>query len=267
MLESRTISGITLHFPVEEQAAAEIIAAACSRSMTLIHDLWKVPAPKDCRVYVMTHWLSFLIHSTPWPFKILYTLTFLIWVGRVQHIWRLAGGWTQVLGKRVVVGIKPARLLENSDRSIGEKIFNKIEPIERKIELITAHELTHAHTLPLKLPSWLNEGLAMVTSDRLLGEATVKEETLTALATEDGLAKYPALSIQFIRGYWLVRYLLDVHPAFLSDLLVHPIRPNDVEKRIAALLQIDPKAFWRQTDAKTAEYFMSRSNTPGSAYR
>ncbi|MBN1371026.1 MAG: hypothetical protein JW987_03620 [Anaerolineaceae bacterium] len=254
-MQSRQIAGLTLFYAPEERAAAEIIAPACSCSMELIPRMWNLRPPQDCRVYVMTGWFSFIIQSFPWPIKILYTATIPFWAGRVQRTWTIAGGWTFNTGRRIVVGVKPARLLETADRSIGETIFNKIEPIEDKIASITAHELTHAHTLPLRLPAWMSEGMAMLTADRLLGLETVKTETLSALIDEEKLKTYPAMTIPFIRGYWLTRYLLETQPAFFSDWSAYPARAKTLEKEIAGLLGIQPQTFWKEAGALVAAYF------------
>lgn len=254
-MQSRKIAGLTLFYAPEERAAAEIIAPACSRSLELIPRMWNLRPPQDCRVYVMTGWFSFIFQSFPWPLKILYAATIPFWAGRVQRTWAIAGGWTFNAGRRTVVGVKPARLLEAADHSIGETIFNQIEPIENKIASITAHELTHAYTLPLRLPAWMSEGMAMLTADRLLGLDTVKPETLSALVDEGKLNAYPAMTIPFIRGYWLTRYLLETQPAFFSDWCAYPARTKTLNKEIAELLGIHPQTFWKEAGPLIEAHF------------
>ncbi len=252
-------AGFHLHYPPQDEASAALVAKACQRSLPVIRKLWQIPAPQDCHITLMTGWLSYLFQTAPWCYKLLYAATFFFWVGQVQRVWSGVGGWTSVLGSRVLIGIKPARLLEKSDSSLGGIIFRKAGSLEQKMAIITAHELTHAHTLPLKLPTWLNEGLAMLTCDRLLGITTVREETLEALATADGLVSYPALTIPFIRGYWLTRYLLEVQPGLLRELLAQPVSRPDLERRIAAALGIQAQSFWREAGPLAAQYFLQRA--------
>jgi hypothetical protein len=57
---------------------------------------------------------------------------------------------------------------ENSQTpdAMGESIFAKEENPEQILLPIVCHELTHACSSHLDLPTWLNEGLAMVSVDR-----------------------------------------------------------------------------------------------------
>ena len=45
-MESRVIDGLTLFFPAEERAAAELIGRACTAGITLIGNLWGVSNPE-----------------------------------------------------------------------------------------------------------------------------------------------------------------------------------------------------------------------------
>jgi len=55
-----------LSFDREEVAAAQIIGAACERSVPLIQRLWGLQTPADCHVYVMTAPVKFAFRSSQW---------------------------------------------------------------------------------------------------------------------------------------------------------------------------------------------------------
>jgi hypothetical protein len=154
----------------------------------------------------------------------------------------VAGGWNQTYGRRTATGIKPPRLIrEAATTSPGEKIFVTVEDLEEKIRHITCHELTHAFTSHLKLPVWLNEGLAMVTVDMLAGRPTVKKDTLCLL---EGLEDDWPLGARgtdseglvqlYARSYWLVRYLTETQFDTLKALLEKRQNHRALEQRLAA---------------------------------
>lgn len=269
-METMAIDDLTLFFDSEEREVAQLISQACEKSARLIHECWGLVTPPDLRVYVMTSWLRPLFHAAPWPWRILLSAALPLWGWRARRLWPLAGGWAQQFGRRRMVGIKPPRLIQASDRSIGERIFVKQENIDSKVQQIACHELTHAFAAHLRLPVWLNEGLAMVTVDRFLGQPTVKEETFAALARSSGAAKssrYPwfttqdpdAIVVLYVRGYWLVRYLEETRPGLLKSLLTRRYRHDDLEGRIASAFGIGREEFWREIDGMMAARFAAVS--------
>ena len=72
--------------------------------------------------------------------------------------------------------MKPPRLIQAGDGSIGERIFVKEAQVENKVQQIAYHELTQAFVAYLRLPAWLNEGLARLTVDRFTGHPMVRED-------------------------------------------------------------------------------------------
>ena len=64
-MEIRSIDNLTLLYLPEDREAAELIGESCRQSMRLIEETWRVPAPGDCRVYVMTDPYEFIFHSAP----------------------------------------------------------------------------------------------------------------------------------------------------------------------------------------------------------
>ena len=74
-MEAKSIDGLTLFFDVEQREAAELIGRACEQATQLIQAHWGLDTPVDCRVYVMTSWLRFVLHAPPWPWRILVGIT------------------------------------------------------------------------------------------------------------------------------------------------------------------------------------------------
>ena len=192
--------------------------------------------------------------------------TFPLWYGRVSKMWTYAGGWVQRYGRRIAVGIKPPRLIRVSDRSIGELIFVPEKDPEHKLQSVTCHELTHAFTSHLKLPMWLNEGLAMVTVDGMVGAPTVKPETLDTLRTSSGKAGMGSygklragdtqgLVYHTVRGYWITRYIEEVHPGLIGRLLTQRQSHSALETELASELGQDRTGFWSSIDKVVVAHF------------
>jgi hypothetical protein len=264
-----SINGLALFFSAEEQNSAELIQQACERSVRLIQENWGLDIPKDCRIYVMTSWFGFVFQSAPWPWRILLALTLPLWAMRAQQTWALAGGWEQRYGQRRAVGIKPARILQLSDKRLGDRIFVKEANIDEKLQSITCHELTHAFTSHLRLPAWLKEGLAMVVVDRFFDKPTVQYETLAVLEhssdqhNPDGYQKLRlederAVVYLYARSYWLTRYIEETRPGLLRDLLSHGCPHNELENRIARAYEKSLEEFWEEIDEVLVSYFRQK---------
>jgi hypothetical protein len=272
MMEQISLDGLRLYYEVEEREASEVVRRACERTLFLVRDTWGLGAPAECRVYVMTSWVQFLLHSSPWYWKIPLALFLPLWVLRVRRYWRVAGGWTQRYGKRIAVGVKPPRIIEQADRSLGERIFVKEEDLQRKMEQITCHELTHALTSHLNLPMWLNEGVAMVMVDHYVGDATVKQETLQALQPTMG-GESPgsyrsvsprdrdALVYHSVRGYWITRYIEDTRPELLKGLFSKCLGHHVVEEKIASAYGMNREDFWAGIDGLLVAHFQGEFPT------
>jgi hypothetical protein len=269
-METRSIGNLTLHFDAGEEAAAELIGSACERSLDLIRDLWGLEAPEGCRVYVMTSWPRTLFHAAPWPWRIYLAITLPLRYARIQKVWGMAGGWAQRYGQRRVIGIKPPRLLQEVDAGLRERIFVRREEDEW-VQHNACHELVHACSDHLGLPTWLHEGLAMVTVDRFAGRPTVKAETLAALANGPGetrpwgrvgvLSADPdALMALAVRGYWITRYLAEVEPGLLKGQLARPQSHEALEGALAAGLGMSGEELRDQIDGLVASHFKGVEN-------
>jgi hypothetical protein len=178
---------------------------------------------------------------------------------RVRKLWQSAGGWAQAYGKRRAVGVKPPRLVQLGDKSIGDRVFVRVDDVREKVQHNTCHELVHAFTAHLKLPAWLNEGLAMVTVDRYVGRPTVRCETLEALerrCQETDVERKRKMRVgdegwvayHYVRGYWLTRYLEETRPGLLKGLLSRHHGHRELESKIAAAYGMEPEEFWEDID-------------------
>lgn len=260
-VERMKLDRLTLFFDPSERQAAELIAGACTQSVRLILESWGLDVPDDCRIYVMTSWLHFMFHAAPWPWRIWMGLTLPLWAGRARKMWPVAGGFHQPYGRRRAIGVKPPRLMVQTEHMIGERLFVPAEnqDLERKARHAACHELVHACTAHLGLPMWLNEGLAMLTVDRFAGEPTVRQDTLQTLArapSSSAPMSYQRLRVEdrdavlyhAARGYWLTRYLAEVHPDVLRQLLVRHLDRPAIQRLVAQGIGLDPETFWEAID-------------------
>lgn len=267
-MEKVSINGLTLFFDAEERDAAELIQQACAKSVPLIHKNWGLKSPQDCRVYVMTSWLRFAFHSAPWPQKILLAVFMPLWAFRARKIWPYVGGWERSYGHRQTVGVKPPYLIQLGDSRLGDRIFVK-EDVYEKVQSVTCHELVHAFTAHLKLPMWLKEGLAMVTVDRYFEKPTVQNETLEIFEdwshkTDPGrdearrVGNQDALVYQYVRGYWLTRYIEDTRPGLLRELISQFEDHKELESKIARSYGKKSEEFWDEIDRVVVYHFKQK---------
>jgi hypothetical protein len=265
-MESRTISGVRVVDRPGEQDSVDLIGAACEQAVPLIQESWGLETPEDCRIYVMTSWLGFVFQSAPWHWRLLLGATMPFWCFRARRTWPYSAAWTQRYGKRAAIGVKPPRLLEQSDRSIGVRMFVEEKDMKVNVQHVTCHELVHACSAYLKLPTWLNEGIATVTVDRFLERPTIREETLEFIGdflpkgappTYRELSRMSGEAIAYhgMRGYWLVRYLEEKHPGFLRRMFSLHRDPRVIEREMMFELGMEPGSFWREIDDVMVGHF------------
>ncbi len=268
-MASRTISGVRLVVDPGEQDTVDLIGVACGKAVPLIQECWGLETPRDCRIYVMTSWLGFVFQSAPWHWRIMLGATIPLWYSRARRTWPYSAAWTQRYGRRVVIGVKPPRLLEQSDRSIGVRIFVEEKDMRVNVQHVTCHELVHACSVHLRLPTWLNEGIATVTVDRFLERPTFREETLefergfprkAAPPTYRELSRMGGEAIAYhgVRGYWLVRYLEEKCPGFLKRMFLLHRDPRTIEREMIAELGMEPGSFWGEIDDVVVGHFERR---------
>jgi hypothetical protein len=259
-------AGVAVFYEDVDRDTAEVVAGACARAGPHICSSLGIGAPSDCRVYVMSSWAGFIFHSAPWEWRILLALTFPFWFTRVKRMWGYSAGWAQRYGRRRAVGVKPPRLVELTDRSVGAEIFVKEPDAARQVQNVTCHELTHAFTGHLRLPIWLNEGLAQLMVDEVYDTVTVRSDTLSMLEdppVKPGPGNYrrlragdtKALAYHFVRSYWLTRYLRETSPGTLPGLLSSRKRARALEREVASACGMEAATFWLRVDGTLLSHF------------
>lgn len=258
-MEKIPISGLTIYYDAEEREAVDEIVLACERSIQTITSSWQLAVPQDCRVYIMTTWPRCVFQGAPFGSQIILGLTLPLWYTEFKKRWYYAGGWSQSYGDRQVVGIKAPRLIAQTPDPMGESLFIKQENLEQKVLSIVCHELTHAFSSHLRLPAWMNEGLAMVSTDRCQGRPTVLQDTLQLLKDENqeqravekinlNTQNREEVVLLYVRGYWLTRYMVETQPELVQKLLSQPISHQELEGSISSELGIGRDTFWQEID-------------------
>jgi len=254
----------------DERAMVDLIDSACAEALQLIQTSWGLDAPEDCRIYVMTSWPRFIFQSAPWSWRILLAVTLPFWSFRARRTWPISAAWTVRYGRRVTIGVKPPRLLAQSDKRFGVRMFVEEKDMPTNIRRVVCHELTHACSAHLRLPAWLNEGVAAVTVDRFAGRRTILIETLDLIRDHQPKAPpptYRALArmsgedfvYHAVRGYWVVGYVEDRCPGFLKSKFAQAWRADSIEPEIAIELGIRPENFWSEIDAAIVDHFAQTS--------
>ena len=249
-----------------EQATVDLIDGACAEALQLIQQSWGLGAPQHCRIYVMTSWLRFVFQSAPWSWRILLAPTLPVWGFRARRTWPISAAWTMRYGKRVAIGVKPPRLLAQSDRRFGVRMFVEEKDMPTNIWRVVCHELTHACSAQLQLPAWLNEGIATVTVDRFAGKRTILTETLNLIRDYQPKAPPPSYRelsrlsgesfvYHAVRGYWLTGCVEKKCPGFLKRKFSQGWQPRTIERAIAIELGMQPENFWSEIDAAVVDHF------------
>lgn len=129
----------------------------------------------------------------------------------------------------------------------------KYKSNEEYLKSIYAHELTHAFSNKLKLPQWLNEGIALYTSEDVLNDRIVSKNSLELLNKESTKINISRLIIDseikmaytYIKGYWTIKYLNEIYPGFIKRVF-KKYNGNDIVNEILKKLDLETK--WRRFD-------------------
>jgi hypothetical protein len=271
-MKTETIGQVTVVYDPAEQETADLIAGACEKALQIAQADWGLDPPGDCRIHVMTSWWDFVFQSAPWSWKVLLGATVPFWVFRVRRTWPYSAAWTQRYGKRIAIGVKPPRLLEQSDRSIGVRIYVEEKDMRINVQNVTCHELVHACSAHLRLTTWLNEGIAVVSTDRFQGRPTIREETLAFIRDFEPKAPPPtyrelsrmdleAIAYHGVRGYWIALYLEKTHPGLLRRMFSQGQDGQAIERAVIAELGMEPEQFWQDIDGLATDHFGREGNS------
>ena len=230
LAEQRIVAGVPIHYAGAHWRTAEAMAEAVEKTVALLSERWRLAVPTACRLFVLSDWHELIDRTAPSLWRPLIRLTRALWRKRVDRAMAMAGGITIPWRSRPVVAVKPAEALGPEPHGLGARLFVPVEdPLER-VRHITCHELTHASTAHRRLPTWLNEGIAMRAVDHLVGHPTVLD-TSRALAKQDPALlderAYRRLEAEdedlllelYATGYWTTRRLDERDPEQLLALL------------------------------------------------
>ncbi len=262
-------SGYRVYFEEQDRAEAGQACQALELGLGCIQRRWRLQPPSDLHMVMMTGWWSYILAAAPPAWIIYLILTYPLWAWRVRRTWKFVGGWQNRYGSRFVLGVKPPRLLAVADRSMGRRVYVDVPDLSEKMRHMIYHEVTHACAAHLRLPAWLNEGLAMLTVDGIVGWRTVQPGTVEMLnrgaAVTRGrhMARLDPDSVValYTRGYWICRYYEETHPGLLGGLLQRPLGRRKIEALLAKALNLPPERFWTDIDRVVKGYF--QANPPG----
>lgn len=257
---------IIIYFDDIDKQEADFFEIHIKQSINIIQKTWNLNDPKGLRIYIMDDWKKFIFHSAPLLSCVLFVLFYPFLSTRIKKIWSFCGGWFMPYPGRLTVGIKPARIYRLANTKISEMLFFKEEDEKVKLQNIMCHELTHAYCYKLKLPVWLNEGLAIITAEKYLGKQTVREDSLQMLKSPPDkikLRSYRHLSnmdddtiaYHYVKGYWLTLFLLKEYPSILLGLLRKHQSNRVIEKKISNALKVDRKELWEAAPAIVLSHF------------
>jgi hypothetical protein len=254
--------GLTIIYREGDENDACFVQNACSRALPVINNLWNLSAPKESRILITCSPIAPIFRFAPWYRKLYYGITFIFWTQSLRDRWRTLAAFTS----HNWIAMKPIRALVASDASIGKRIFHKTDDPETKLTHIVSHELTHVCSRHLKLPMWLNEGLALLTTDVCLGQNTIRSETLEILGRSvkryapQEYARMTSMTEETIvahyaRGYWITRYFREQHPETLRSLLSQRLKRRQLEEKLAAAVGLERLHFWDKIDKMVFSHY------------
>ncbi len=273
MLEIKTEAGIPVLYSERNEEIAKAISGTFDEIIPLIEKLWGLKVPHNCRFYILDSMLNFVYHSSSWLKKVLLTIFFPLWYPRAKGIWKVSGGWTLRGRKNPACGVKTPEMIQKiseSPDSMGKEIFNDVPDMVERAKNFACHEMVHAFSSHLLLPLWLNEGIAQVTVDKWRGETTVPDGSISYLNQENKGGKPSEYSdikgkerqnliYQFLRGYWLTRYIMETHPQLIRETMAKGKIGKAAEKTIlnhlAQKMDFAVEEFWQKIDGVVVEYF------------
>lgn len=262
--------GYRLYYEEQDRAEAREACLALERALSAVRLRWGLLAPRDLHMVIMTGWWSYILTGAPPAAVAGLLLSFPLWYGRIRRTWRFTGGWQNRFGRRFVIGIKPPRLIAAADRSLGRRVYVDVDDLTEKMRHMVYHEAAHACAAHLRLPAWLNEGLAMLTVDSIAGCQTVRAETLELLGRgfppvsgrRMASLNPDAVVALYARGYWITRYFAEAHPALLAELLQRPRGRAEIESWLAEALGLPRERFWSEVEEVVRRYFAAGQGSP-----
>jgi hypothetical protein len=241
------VMGVPVIYPAKYHDSGMAMAEAVEKTIAIVTEHWHLAVPKGCEVHVLTDLDEFVDQTVPKSLYHLVNLTKPLWQPRAQRAFTLAGGWMLPWPGCLAVGVKPPELVVRSTSRLGERLFVAVSDPLEKVQHLTCHELTHACTAHLRLPPWLNEGLAMRTVDHMVGYPTILETTRAMVQFDQSVLSsrayrrikpndYDSLIRLYATGYWVTCQLEESHPTTLGELLKRKRSIREVTRIVGTTL-------------------------------
>jgi len=234
--KSRIVAaGAAVFFDATHAEVGREIASTIEGTAVSLGVRWGLKPASRCEAHVLLDWEEFVEDTVPSSYRLLVQLGKPLWRGRAKRTFEVAGGWMLPWPGRLAIGVKPPELLTSPTTELGARLFESVSDPMEKVRHTTCHEYTHACTAHLRLPAWLNEGLAMRAVDHLFGRQTVRQETRgLVVASPSDLAgrayrrvragDAESLLALYATGYWVTRRLEQSEPETLREILTVPRR-------------------------------------------
>lgn len=240
-------AGVPIHFGVGEESVAELLGSAVRRVVELLERQWDLAPPSGLNVHVLSDWRRFILESAPRGRRWIARLTMPIWGPRAAQQFAAVGGWAIPWRGAPSVGVKgPGGLRATSE--LGAELFEPVADLEEKLEHVACHELTHAFTAHLRLPGWINEGVAMRAVDHLAGGSTVRMESKERIqeaprvfrtrAFKLGVRRDPRRLLEiYATGYWATRAIDESSGDALRETLAESVTRRERHARFVSALR------------------------------
>jgi hypothetical protein len=248
-----------------------LLGEACCRAVDFLQNSWQFAIP-NCQVYVTPRWQTIYLEQPPLVWKMMYRLGLSILKNRrerLETLWQRSAGWFQRYGKLNFIAIKPLAYFQMV--RLEQSPLYKPMNAPQKFSNTLVHELTHAFTAHLKLPLWLNEGVALLAAEQALGYGGLREGTLELLHNPRKSISYfklPSLAgedffYHYAKGYWLTRYLEE--KGGLETLLKKRHTYLTINKHIQKLFNNQPTDKILYNHFKTSQEINSLTTQQGAA--
>jgi hypothetical protein len=263
MLKKNKMS-VLFYYKQEDEETVRLLEDILPSCDELLRNKYGLKAPKKCKVYITEKLVATYFFSQPFIIKlvilILAPITFPCLF--FMHMnFKCCVAVASPSKRKSIIYIKPIRLLPYLE-GIGRGVFN-IEPdLSIKIQGAFCHELTHAYSSKLNLPSWLNEGIAMLAMDELWGKQSVKVDSLKCLSNKN---KRPSISLlgmsrdkvsaKYAHCYWLTKYLLEEETELMKELLSKKLRSKKLERKISVCLHINRERLWEEISSLVYDFY------------
>jgi len=280
-MKSVIVDNIKILYNNAGKSSVDLFTDASRKSIPVIYETWGLKTPAKCKVYIMTSWVTFILHGFSFLQKFLLLVLFLILYIMFPYaipvvflivFLEIRKRWSKIAGLTVqnhtTCGIKSPDLVDPAGVKLSRRIYIEYANSDSLVQAAICHELTHAFSIHLNLPLWLNEGIAMYAVDKFTEKTTVKTETLEFIENyphKKPLTNYSNLMsgnddrivYTYARAYWLTRYLEHNYPGFIRDLLDKRQSKCKIEQQLSLKTGIPVKDFWNEIDKKIVAQFAS----------